>query len=703
MSINVNNLSKADLVKLAMQKQSGKISTANQPSYMTKNGSIFNAPNLQNTAQTTKSEKTSTSDGIAKLNNTQNSQESKLYNNLDNIKTADQGREAIAQLKQDMEGMNPLQKLPMQAKLNKLQEKQKDLAKQEFEDSQANLKSIAQGNRAIDKDGTSTKGASSKSSGNVSAEDGKAQAEDAKQENAKLEKQTAETEKDAKEVQGYQKDAKKTQQNVKKDEAKFNKEIAKESKTIQANQQEMAKESEKMATTRAEIDSLQAELQSLTADNTGIGERSAFSLKLAGEQSPQQANGSFNSNSASDDTNSRVAELQAQIGEKAGTMEVSGQKLQKLQTSTNKSITVMHNKVRLKSIYYQTAQKTMEAEQKTTDKILKVANKVDDISQTVSQVGKTLQYVGKGMIIAGKAMTCNPFTAAAGAALITAGGFTQKTGTVTELVGNYGSAAANVTKAACNAANGNFAAALQCAGAAIQSGAAAAKGTESLKENMNAINDQVENAKNELAAGTAANQAAKEMAQQAKEVGEDGKLSEMGQAFKDSGMTRKQAAAGMKAEMLGKINSGEISGDQLLDQVRNKNGATLSQATSAAQGSFGKVSSDFAKAELTGQQALRDAGKELSDKNIKKATDTAYKNSLAKSTGTGAGSKLIKQGSSSYDKLAQVGKGLTEIGAKASKGTQQAGRSKSKSYSYPNYTIDYNRLARGEKLMNRRV
>ena len=690
MSINVNNLSKADLVKLAMQKQSGKTSSANQPSYMTKNGSIFNAPNLQNTAQTTKAEKTSTSDGIEKLNNAKNSQESKLYNNIDNIKTAEQGREAIAQLKQDMEGLNPLQKMPLRAKLNKLEEKQKDLAKQEFEDSQANLKSIAQGNGAIDKDGTSTKSTSSKDGGSVSAEEGKAQAEDAEQENAKLEKQTAQTEKDAKEVEGYQKDAKKTQQNVKKDEAKFNKEIAKESKTIQANQQEMAKESQTMSETRAEIDSLQAELQRLTADNTGVGERSAFSLKLAGEQSPQQANGSFNSSSASssDDTNSRVAELQAQIGEKAGTMEVSGQKLQKLQTSTNKSITVMHNKVRLKSIYYQTAQKTMEAEQKTTDKIMNVANKIDDISQTVSQVGKTLQYVGKGMIIAGKAMSSNPFTAAAGAALITAGGFTQKAGTVTEMVGNYGSMAANVTKTACNVADGNFAAALQTAGAAIQSGAAAQKTATSLNEQMDAINEQVENAKNELAAGTAANQAAKEMAA-------NGELD-------GTGMTKKQAAAGMKEEMMGKINSGEVNGQELLDQVKNKD--TLAQAKATAKGTFGTVESDFAKAELTGQQALRDAGKELSDKNINKATKNAYqqtltdKASLRKGTGN-----VIKQGTSSYDKLAQVGKGLTEVGAKASKGTQQAGRSTSKSYSYPSYNINYNRLAKGEELMNRRM
>ena len=67
MSINVNSMNKADLVKLAMKKQSGKTATANQPSYMTKNGSIFNAPNAKQTTQTKDAKPTNVSDGIQKL------------------------------------------------------------------------------------------------------------------------------------------------------------------------------------------------------------------------------------------------------------------------------------------------------------------------------------------------------------------------------------------------------------------------------------------------------------------------------------------------------------------------------------------------------------------------------------------------------------------------------------------------------------
>lgn len=676
-------MNKADLVKLALQQQSGKTSSANQPSYLTKNGSIFNAPNAN---KTLKSQTTNTSDGIAKLNTTQNA---KSYENIDKLKTASSTKSAISELKEDIENTNPLLRAPLQKKLDKLEEKHKEQLKNEFQESQANLKSIARGEGTIKKDGTSETKDSAKDNGsNVSAEEGKAKAKDAEKDQGQVKQLTAETKKDAAEVKNYQKDAKKTDQTLKKDQAKFDKDIAKSSKEITQNQLEMSKESQQMSQTRAEIDTLQAELQSLTAgDNTGVGERSAFSLKLAGEQDTAQVNGKPGSNtqaSGSDDKNSRIAELQAQIGAKSDSMQVSGQKLQKLQTSTNKSITVMHNKVRLKSIYYGKAQKTMQAEQKTSEKIMKVADKIDNISQTVSQVGKTLQYVGKGMMIAGKAMTSNPFTAAAGAALITAGGFTQKAGNVTEMVGNYGSMAANVTKTACNVAEGNFAAALQTAGTAIQAGAAAEKTRTGLSDNMKAIDAQVENAQNELAAGTAANQAAKEMKA-------SGQLEELN-------MTKGQAKAGIKEEMMGKIQNGEVDSKGLMKDVKNGN--------AIANGTTDQVAADFTKAREKGIDNMMGTGKKFNDKNMDKATKNAYKEHLAgkaeKRTKAAAG-KVIKQGSSSYDQIAQVGKGLSEAGAKmgGTQKPQQAGRTGKKNYTYPQYTVDYNRLARGNNMMKK--
>ena len=682
MSINVNNLSKADLVKLAMKSQSGKTAAANQPSYMTKNGSIFNAPNAKQTTQTKDAKPTTVSEGIEKLKNSQAQEtgEKKLYEDIDSIKTAKEGREAINQLKQDMNGANLLERMKLQKQLNKLQEKQKQLVEQEFKQSQENLKSIARGDGAITNDGNAGSGKSSSVDGqDVSADEGKAMANDAEQENAKLEKQTADTKKDAKEVEGYQKEAKRTQKNVKKDEAKFNKEIAKESKAIAKNQAEMAKEAETMAQTKTEIDALQSELQSLTADSTGIGENSAFSLKLAGEQSTDQSNGA----SSSDDTATRMEELQNQIGIKADSMQASGQKLQKLQTSTNKSITVMHNKVRLKSIYYQKAEKTMEAEQKTTDKILKVANKIDDISQTVQQVGKTLQYVGKGMIIAGKALASNPFTAGAGAALITAGGFTQKAGTVTEMVGQYGSLAANVTKTACHVADGNFAAALQTAGAAIQSGAAAAKSTQGLKENMKAIDASVEQAQTDAAASVQAKEMAKEMK-------ESGKLDEMG-------MTQKEAASTIKGNMMEDVNSGKLE---------YKDGQFRTASHGVEMGADGKlyqtgISSNAPNIDPNSPSGLAN-GLQTATTGIKNGGEKLSFGQKLKNGFNSLGNG-VKKMASNPDTLMKIGKQMTTLGASMAQRSQQAGRKQtgSKNYSYPQYNINYDRLERGQNMMKK--
>lgn len=679
-------MNKADLVKLAMQKQAGKTSTANQPSYLTKNGSIFNAPNAQ---QTVKAEKTSTADGIAKLNNTNNSEKTKSYNEPDKIKTADQGRKAIAELKEDMEGMNGIEKMAAQVKLNKLQEKQKGLAKEELKNSQENLKSIARGDGAIDKEGKAAKEQPAIDGRNVSASEGKAMAKDAEANNKKAEQQTAEMKRNNQEVRNFQKDAKKTQKDVKKDEAKFNKDIAKASKDIAKNQTEMAKESQQMSETRAEIDSLQAELQSLTADSTGIGERSAFSLKLAGEQSPAQANGTQQAG-GSDETSGRIAELQAQIGEKADKMEVSGQKLQKLQTSTNKSITVMHNTVRIKSQYYSRAQKTTQANQNTSDKIMDKATKIGDVMQTISTTGKTLQTVGKGMILAGKALASTVFGSAAGAALITAGGFTQKAGTITEMVGNYGQMAANVVKTACNVADGNFAAALQTAGAAIQTGVAAHKTASGLSEQMDAIDASVEQAQTEAAISVQAKEAAKQM----KESGQ----------LEAQGLTEKQARSQIKGTLTEKANNGEIS---------FKNGQIVNNAPSSVKmNDNGQLQAFYNSPRMDSSTPTGFAnGIQTSTMTNAKNLQPGAENKLsfgkkvgnAVKKGVNQAGNAIKKAAKDPETLAKIGKEMVSLGAKMAGGTQsqQAGRTTNKNYSYPQYNINYGRLAQGEKMMKR--
>jgi len=676
-------MNKTDIVKLALAKQTGKTSSAKQPEYLTKNGSIFNAPN---TKQTAKSDKTSTSDNIAKLNNQNNkTEDKKAYADIDKLKTAADTKQAIADLKEDMQDAPKILQFGMKIKLNKLEEKHNEQVKQELQQSRDNLKSIAQGNGPTKKDGAaSTKNDKKEIDGkDVSASEGRAMAKSAEKDNAKLEKQTSQTKQDAKVVNNYAKDAKKTGADIKKEQAKLSQQINSESAKIAQNQTLMASEAQKMNETQTEIDALQMELDALTAgDNTGIGETSAFSLKLAGEQNDEQ--GSSRTNGASDDKNGRIAELQAQISAKSGTMKATGTKLQKLQTTTNKSITVMHNKVRIKGIYYQKAQKTMQAQQKDESKIMKVAQKIDDISQTVQTVGKTLQTVGKGMILAGQALAGTVFGAAAGAALISAGGFTEKAGTVTELVGQYGSCAANITKTACNVAEGNFAGALQSVGSAIQSGAAAAKGTQGLKDNMKAIDAQVAEATQKMEVNVATKDMMKNMS--------DDQIEAAG--------GKKAAKATIKNNLTEKMNNGEIS---------IKNGQ-ISNAKPVKMGADGKF-------ELGGAQNTPNLNSNTPTglaNGVQTSTTTDLKNMKGGAEKTSFGKKLgnavkkginqagesIKKAASNPDTLMKIGKEINSLGAKMATGkTQQGGRAKN--YALPQYSINSNRLAQGEKMMKR--
>lgn len=684
MSINVNNMNKADIVKLALAKQTGRTTTANQPEYLTKNGSIFNAPN---TKQTTNAAKTSTSENISKLNKNNNQTENtKSYENPDKLKTAAQTKEAIAELKEDIENTkSPLKKAVMKAKLNKLEDKHKDQVKQELHESRENLKSIAKGNGPTKKEGTNGNSKEKIDGRDVSASEGKAMAKDAEKENASLEKQTSQTKQQAKVINSYAKNAKKTGADIKKEQTKLSQQINSESAKITQNQTLMATQSQEMNQTQTEIDSLQMELDSLVAgDNTGIGASSAFSLKLAGSEDNQ---GTGAANGASDDKNSRIAELQSQIQSKSGTMKATGTKLQKLQTSTNKSITVMHNKVRLQSKYYVKAQKTMQAQQKEESGVMKVAQKIDDISQTVQTVGKTLQTVGKGMIIAGQTLVSSLFGAAAGAALITAGGVAEKVGTFTELVGQYGSCAANITKTACNVAEGNFAGALQSIGSAIQSGAAAVSGTQNLKENMKAIDSQVAEATQKMEVNVATKDMMKNMS--------DDQIEAAG--------GKKAAKASIKNNLTEKVNSGEIS---------INNGQITQNAANVKMGADGKfVTNSNVQNAVTQNAPNLDPN---SPTGLANGLQTSTMGELGGKTKTSLGKKLgdaakkgvkqagdsIKKAASNPQTLMQIGKQISSLGAKMAAGQPQQGGRKA-NYTIPQYTIDSNRLAKGEKMMKR--
>ena len=279
---NVNNLNKADLVKLALAKKSGKTAEANKPAYMTKNGSVFNAPapNSSNKTSST-STKTSNSSNLDKLNDAQ-----KSYEDIDKLKTTKDIRNAISDLENDMQGMNFIDKARARIKMKKLEEKKSDVAKQEYENSMNNLKSIASGKGSVDSKSSSSKTASPGSEGgHASVAEGKQMANEAKADQKSVKEGQAQTEKNTQQMNTLSKKSTKLNKDLKKSEKSFNKQIQQGTKEVQSNQAKILKETQNINDAQIEIASMQSELESLTADSTGIGENSAFSLKLAGEAS----------------------------------------------------------------------------------------------------------------------------------------------------------------------------------------------------------------------------------------------------------------------------------------------------------------------------------------------------------------------------------------------------------------------------------
>ena len=251
--------------------------------------------------------------------------------------------------------------------------------------------------------------------------------------------------------------------------------------------------------------------------------------------------------SGSDDTSSKIADLQTKANSLGQIMISNGkiiQTKQKVSTKSLKSMNTMSKTYQKNAIKIQKQLDTQSTEQ---SKVIQVAEKMDKVFQTISQVGQALKVGGQALIALGSATSwCG-----VGAALVSAGSIMMKAGNVVELVGNYGTMAANITKTAAYAAEGNLAGALASAGTAIQSGAAAVKGTQDFSKNMEAINKQAENATKNIAANAAAKDLAK--TEQAQELMEKTGMSEA--AFKKD----------VKAQMM----ENGISGDSAKEMKAN--------------------------------------------------------------------------------------------------------------------------------------
>ena len=550
MSMNgVNNLNKAEIAKLALAQKSGKTAAAQQPEHMTKNGSIFKAPETKQT-ETPKS--------INELKTL----------DANNMKTKSQCEQALKDINTLTE-KSPLFAGMFKGKIQEITAKKNELSHNASMQNLENMKNGISTKKSNNVQGqgqnnnNSPEAEAAKNAKDISASEGKKMAADMQKTSSNVENQRAETEKNTKKANKFSADAQKNQKQIAKQQKDLQKQEQASNRLVQANQQEIATLMEELETDDTEAQALQSELDSLTAgDNTGVGVNSAFSLSLAGTEEHDQALQSEDPNAA------RIAELQSQIGAKNAVMTTKGQRIGKLQTATNKQIQTMHKVSTRYMAGINATQKTLEANESTSQKILNVANKVDEISTTVVTAGKTLDYTGKALVALGSATS---WLAGAGAALITAGTFMQKAGAVAQVVGQYGQLAAGVTKTACFAAQGNIAGALTSAGSAIMSGASAVKGTKQMGETFNKINEKANEATQKLTekvqerAEKAAAKAAEQTAEKSAE-----KIAE-GLAKNDllGGMTQKEAQKGFEAFLKDPTQLMTGGKDKIADTVKD--------------------------------------------------------------------------------------------------------------------------------------
>lgn len=445
---NVQNLNKAELYKLAKQKQ-GQQPKVDQQSWMSSTGSIFNAPNAKNTSTTKGTTQTQTNTPTQNPNS-----RGEVPENKDNLYQLYSGRQTRSGSAKSASGNE--------------------------EDPYAKYKNVD------------------------NAGDGKALANDGDKIANDLDKQNQEIEREGKNSEKVSKDANKTAKDLTKENKTFQKQLKQEQKTFLKAQQDIEAAAEEMEAAQVKIDAINAEIESLqSASSGGLQSSNVFSLKLAGE-TQQTQNGTMTS-SSSDDTSAKIASLQSQAASYGQIMISNGKIIQTKQSVSTKSLKNMNTMTRTMNKNTTKIQKQLETQANEQSKVIKVADKIDKIAQTVSQVGQALKLGGQALVALGAATSwCG-----VGAALISAGSFMQKVGNVVELVGNYGQMAANITKTAAYAAEGNLAGALSSAGTALMTGAAAVKGTKEFSSNMEAINQKAEQATQKLAANSAAKEITK--------------------------------------------------------------------------------------------------------------------------------------------------------------------------------------------------
>lgn len=636
MSMNgVNNLNKAEIAKLALAQKSGKTATTQQPAHLTKNGSIFNAPETKQTEQP------------------KNVGELKTLN-ANNMKTKAQCEQALKDINTLTE-KSPLFAGLFKGKIQEITAKKNELSHNASMQNLENMKNGIPTKKSNNVQGQAQNGNSKEAQAaqneqDISASEGKKMAANMDKTAANVESQRAETEQNTKKATQFSSDAQKNQKQIVKQQKDLQKQQQATNQLVQENQQQITTLMDELATDEVETQTLQAELDSLTAgDNTGVGVNSAFSLSLAGTEEHDKALQAEDPNAA------RIADLQGRIGAKNAVMTAKGQKIGKLQTSTNKQIQTMHKVSTRYMAGINSTQKTLEANQSTSQKIMNVANKVDEISSTVVTAGQALDYTGKALVALGSATS---WCFGAGAALISAGTIMQKVGSVAQVVGQYGQMAAGITKTACFAAQGNLAGALTSAGSAVLSGSSAIKGTKEMGQTFNKINEKANEATQKLAEKTVAKEAAKEASKMAKEKGSELTKGQIKDAAQDGvkgsfeGKSTKEIKTIMKNESSAiKDNALANAKDNAMNLVDSTKGMTKAQIKEGIKNGTIKVGE-------TASEVVKEAAKEVTKEKSKDLF--------------------------SHDNLTKIGKGLQTAGAKlGSTQPQNGNKQANKAYYAP--------------------
>ena len=650
-SVNFNNMTLAEKIKLMQMQKSGQTPTATLGSNVNKmNTSIFASTktamsqavaNPQNPQVTLKDNNDNVFSQLNMVSgNQQTTSKSELYENPENITTTQDITKAQVQLQTRMakSGTNP-----------------------RLEDLSARLEArrneiTSTGNAAT---GTNT----TENKNETNSTDAAGATSNAESSQAQGEKKTSEAQDEQKEARSMSKDAKADAKALTKDSKNLNKQMKAAQRNIQKSGQEMDKLTAEMDKNQEEIDAYTQEINTLQAegaDSTGAGERSAFSLKLAGDDGNNvktrgmNSTASAQSTTSSDDTQAKIDNLNSKIDEKVASNTSIGVRMNTIKTTQNKSVTTMQNTVRMKDKYYTKMLKNNQTQDKLTDKMLKAEQKINDAMVTVEKVGKTTEQVGKLTFAAGSAMACYPPTSAAGQTMMNIGTKAQKIGSKVQMVGQYGQAAAQAAISLTYTAQGDIGKALSSASTAVQVGANAVKTNKEMSAKMAELDGKLQAGMEKSATAAAAQEAAK----QAKADGTLGDMSKKEYAknakaqldtkVENNELTNKDILAATKGDNAG-VNSSNLldkSADGNVDTSKLKNSATArkdaAKAQKAAKASStsanGKKQSVFSKGadflakngdKISG--ALNSAAQKLS----KKDTQTQSNPQVARTTTTG--------------------------------------------------------------------